>query len=179
MIIRALGPQDWRAYAQIRLRALADSPEAFGSTLAREQLFTETDWRARLGSPVLLAEEDGLGVALAGLYRNNDDRNNDDRDSDERDGDASARLWGVWTEPSARGRGHASALLDALFAGDPAVADGAPVELEVNLANTAARRLYERHGFLATGERRPLRPDSDQLVERMVRGPVVVAPAPS
>ncbi len=164
--IRALGPQDWRAYAQIRLRALADSPEAFGSTLAREQLFTETDWRARLGSPVLLAEEDRLAVAMAGLYRNNDDRDSDDI----------ARLWGVWTEPSARGRGHASALLDALFANDPAVADGAPVELEVNLANAAARRLYERHGFLATGERRPLRPDSDQLVERMVRGPVAISP---
>ena len=59
----------------------------------------------------------------------------------------------MWTDPSARGRGVASALLEAAitFAGD------APVFLSVTETNETARRLYERRGFVATGLTEPLR----------------------
>lgn len=36
-IIRGLKEQDWNLYKEVRLRALKDSPDAFGSTFDNEQ----------------------------------------------------------------------------------------------------------------------------------------------
>jgi hypothetical protein len=63
--LRRLGPDDWEAFREIRLRSLADSPDAFGSTSAREQEFTEDDWRRRLGGPVYAVTDPGP-VAVGG-----------------------------------------------------------------------------------------------------------------
>ena len=46
--VQSVGPEDWAAVREIRLRALADSPSAFASTLDREEAMAECDWRARL-----------------------------------------------------------------------------------------------------------------------------------
>jgi ribosomal protein S18 acetylase RimI-like enzyme len=39
--------------------------------------------------------------------------------------------------------------------------------VQVNVANPGARAFYERYGFVATGELKPLRPGSDQRIELM------------
>lgn len=41
-------PEQWPAVKKIRLRALADSPRAFGSTLAREVAFEDQRWQGRV-----------------------------------------------------------------------------------------------------------------------------------
>ena len=64
---RRLGPDDWEVFREIRLRSLADSPDAFGSTLEREQAFTEADWRRRLRGPVYAVTDPGP-VAVGGLF---------------------------------------------------------------------------------------------------------------
>ena len=46
--IRAARPADWQIAKAVRLRALADSPAAFGSTLARELVFDDAEWQARV-----------------------------------------------------------------------------------------------------------------------------------
>src|SRR6185312_1257132 len=38
--LHALAPDDWESFRDIRLRSLADSPDAFGSTWERERAFT-------------------------------------------------------------------------------------------------------------------------------------------
>jgi ribosomal protein S18 acetylase RimI-like enzyme len=143
--VRRLGPDDWDAFREIRLRSLADSPDAFGSTLDREQEFTEDDWRRRLSGPVYAVTDPGP-VAVGGLF----------------DKEGVFHVWGMWTDPAHRGRGHARRILDALIAPD------ADAVLDVNVTNAPARAAYERYGFVATGRFEPLRPGSDQRMERLV-----------
>jgi ribosomal protein S18 acetylase RimI-like enzyme len=144
--LRRLGPDDWQDFRDIRLRSLADSPDAFGSTLAREQGFTEVDWRRRLTGPVYVVL-DPAPVAVGGIFDNH----------------GTPHVWGMWTDPGHRGRGHARAILDAL------IPPGTAAQLDVNITNRDARAMYERYGFVGTGELEPLRPGSEQRIELMVR----------
>jgi ribosomal protein S18 acetylase RimI-like enzyme len=143
--LRRLGPDNWQDFREIRLRSLADSPDAFGSTLEREQGFTEEDWRRRLSGPVCAVYDPGP-VAVAGVF----------------DNDGVLYVWAMWTDPAHRGRGHARALLDAL------IPDGTAAQLDVNVSNDGARAAYERYGFVGTGRLEPLRPGSEQRIELMV-----------
>lgn len=147
--LRRLGPDDWEVLRDIRLRALAESPDAFGSTLDRERDFDEKEWRRRLVRPVFAVLDDDRPVAMAGAFTD----------------EGRLQVWGMWTDPDHRGRGHSRALLDALLGA--AVADGRPVSLHVNTANPVARAAYESYGFVPTGELEPLRPGSEQRIELM------------
>jgi predicted GNAT family acetyltransferase len=143
--LRRLGPDDWETYREIRLAALADSPDAFGSTLERERELGEDGWRRRLTGPVYVVE-DPRPVAVGGIF----------------DNAGTPHVWGMWTHPEHRGRGHARRILDAL------IPPGTPAQLDVNITNGGARVAYERYGFVGTGEVEPLRPGSDQQIELMV-----------
>jgi hypothetical protein len=48
--IRRFAPHEWSVYRDLRLTALADSPDAFGRTLAEEQDRTDAEWANRLES---------------------------------------------------------------------------------------------------------------------------------
>ena len=97
--VRRVGPDDWEAWRDIRLRSLRDSPDAFGSTYEREAPFTEALWRERLTQgPRVLVLEDGEPVALGGGFPV----------------DAGLMVFGMWTDPAHRGRGHARAILDVV-----------------------------------------------------------------
>jgi ribosomal protein S18 acetylase RimI-like enzyme len=143
--VRRLGPDDWEDFRRIRLAALADAPDAFGSTLEREEAFGEDDWRRRLGGPVYVVD-DPRPVAVGGIFDNT----------------GTPHVWGMWTDPAHRGRGHAHRILDAL------IPPGTHAQLDVNITNGNARGVYERYGFVATGEVEPLRPGSEMLIELMV-----------
>jgi ribosomal protein S18 acetylase RimI-like enzyme len=142
--VRRIGPDDWEILRDIRLRSLADSPDAFGSTLEREQTSTEADWRRRASGSVVVVLDPGP-VSVGGLF----------------DNDGVGHVWGMWTDPVHRRRGHARAILDTLIP-----AEG-PVQLHVNVANPGARRTYEGYGFVGSGVLEPLRPGSDQRIELM------------
>jgi GNAT superfamily N-acetyltransferase len=143
--LRRILPDDWETFRGIRLRSLAESPDAFGSTLERERGFTEDDWRQRLTGPVYVVLDPGP-VSVGGLF----------------DDAGVPRVWGMWTDPTHRGRGHARAILHALLPAD------AEAQLHVNTANAVARAAYEAYGFVGTGAIEPLRPGSEQTMELMV-----------
>jgi ribosomal protein S18 acetylase RimI-like enzyme len=155
--IERLGPDDWRAFREIRLRALADAPTAFSVMLGEAERHPEAHWRARLGQgdPVLAVRDEHALVAMGGGWRPPEDR---DR----------MMVWGMWTAPEARGRGHARALL-AWLVEDARTRGARTVELHVTEGNDGARRLYESCGFVATGEWEPLREGSGLRIDLLRR----------
>ncbi len=50
--VRRIGADEWSAFREVRLAALAESPAAFGSTLEREIAFDDDVWQERVTSDV-------------------------------------------------------------------------------------------------------------------------------
>ncbi|MFJ2520655.1 GNAT family N-acetyltransferase [Cellulosimicrobium cellulans] len=162
-------PDDWRDLRDVRLRALADAPSAFGSTLAREVAFPDDVWHERAaqgrtllarsapdgGGPAGHDRSPGPVVGLAAVVPSPDDP-------------TVAELVSVWVDPGARGTGVAAALLRSA---GPLVAElGArTLALWVTTTNDPALRLYERAGFAPTGETKPLPSDPRVAELRMAR----------
>jgi hypothetical protein len=70
--VRAFSADEWRIYRDLRLRALADSPDAFGSILAEETSRLDAQWARHLASSTdsrvhlpLVAEVRGERIGLA------------------------------------------------------------------------------------------------------------------
>src|SRR5689334_23066876 len=144
--VRQLRPQEWRAWRDLRLRALADAPEAFGETLAHAQARTDEGWRefaARPDVAQLVVEHGGAPAGMAAVVIDADDP-------------ARADLYAMWVAPEARGRGLGRALVDAALRWSRG---RAALELTLGVAEgaEAARALYLACGFRETGADRPLR----------------------
>lgn len=155
--VRRLVPDEWPVWRDIRLLALADTPSAFGSSLAREQKFGEADWRLRLSPDNGMAAVAMLGDRVVGAIGGYTPP----------DADA-VLLVAMWVHPGARGRGVADVLVPDVLAW--ARENGwSRVELRVADGNVAARRLFERHGFVATGRRDTLESDATVGTESLVR----------
>jgi GNAT superfamily N-acetyltransferase len=145
VMVREVAAADWQALRDIRLEALREAPEAFGSTFAREAAFGEADWQRRISRggnflgylPEASASEP---VGLIGGYREEPE---------------AVELVSMYVRPMARGRGVGEALIATVI--DWAAArNAASVHLWVTETNKPARLLYERCGFALTGERQPL-----------------------
>jgi ribosomal protein S18 acetylase RimI-like enzyme len=149
VVVTRLDPDDWAVLRAARLAALADAPEAFGSTTARELAFDEAEWRRRIStSPSFVAWRPGEPVGLVSVVNRA-----------VVGGQGSTEGWelvSMWVSPTARGTGAAellaSAVLDAVRA---ARADR--VTLWVADDNARARAFYLRFGFTPTGARQEFR----------------------
>jgi GNAT superfamily N-acetyltransferase len=157
MEIMWLGAGDEDRYREVRLRALADAPQAFASTFERENGFSRDVWTSRLTSDsavYLLAVDDGRAVGTASGR------------IEEQPG--TAQLLGMWVAPEARGRGVGQALIEMIV--DWARGRGMErLGLWVTEANDPARALYEKSGFLPTGQRQPLPSDTSIMEAKLVR----------
>ena len=143
VLVRATVLDDWQAMRDIRLEALRDAPDAFGSTYARDAAFEPAEWHRRAtrdGS--FFAFIPGLAepAGLAGGY-------------EEEPG--VVELISMFVRPRARGHGVGEALVDAVAAW-ARNRKATSVHLWVTESNKPALRLYERCGFTVTPERQPL-----------------------
>jgi GNAT superfamily N-acetyltransferase len=157
VVVRVLTGGDWPRWREIRLRALNDAPDAFGSTYQREAGFTEELWRGRLEDPAsvsVLALDGDEPVAMGAGFP---------------DAPGLLHVVAMWVAPEARGRRLSHAVLRAVEAW--ALERGLGLHLDVNTANAAGRRSYEAYGFVGTGDTHPLRDGSAQVCERMVLPP--------
>jgi GNAT superfamily N-acetyltransferase len=142
--IKAAGPSDWEASKAIRLRALADSPDVFESTLEQEAAFDDNAWIYRLeGAHQLIAWDDDEPVGTVTGLPNGD-------------------MVAVWVAPEYRGTGLSDRLVNELAEWGRA-AGLAELRIWVVDGNEAGRRLYERTGFMPNGEAAVMR---DGIAER-------------
>jgi len=140
--VRRLQPEDYQLIRTIRLRSLTLEPTAFGSTLEREAMFSDDDWRQRLApdaSPhFVTVDDDGVPTGMVvGAVDSEHPR--------------VAHLFAMWVDGHARGSGAADVLVGEVKRW--AAAQGcAELQLRVTEGNTRAERMYRRHGFERTGQ---------------------------
>jgi ribosomal protein S18 acetylase RimI-like enzyme len=160
LTVAAAGPDRWRQARALRLAALADTPDAFASTLEEAAVDGADRWRDRLAgtdATTLLAEVVGpdgdqpVGVGMALVAP-----------ATEHPGGRG--LYGVWVAPWVRGRGVGDALVSAAV-GRAREAGACHLVLDVGDHNAPAAALYARHGFVATGARSALPPPRPHVTE--------------
>lgn len=148
--VRRIRFDEWEALRELRLRALADSPLAFGSTLAAERDQPAEFWQnhARRGAvdgsraTYVVVDERG---ALRGLATGAVDK----------DATSLAHLYSMYVDPPLRRGGFGRQLLALIC--DWARAGGMHrVILNVTETNAGAIRFYESCGFVPTGRKQPL-----------------------
>jgi GNAT superfamily N-acetyltransferase len=150
--VRRCGADDWAGLRAIRLEALSDTPDAYGSTYEENARWSDRQWKnAATNRLYYLAERDGavVGMVSGGLN----------------DGYPGTRwLYGMYVTPSERGTGTAALLVRVVD--DWASAEGVDeVYLHVTMSIARARAFYEKVGFRATGEE--IRMDRDPSLTLM------------
>ena len=156
--IRPFEKHEWALYRDLRLRALSDAPDAFGSTYREARRRPDAAWISYLDFDPMF--ERPLVAAVdrcpAGLVWGHIDADHPD----------TAHVFQMWVAPEFRKQRLGAMLLDDVIGWATQYAVERVV-LSVTCANSAARRLYERAGFLPDGEPEPLRPESDLCVQPM------------
>ena len=158
--VREFLPYEWRTYRELRLRSLADSPDAFGSTFASEGSRPDSEWIERLRSGCdaetdlpLIAEWGSQPIGLAwGRFPDPDEREK-------------AHLFQMWVDPDFRCRGAGSTLLKRVV--EWATEMSASFLLLGVTCGSPAVRLYARAGFEAAGGPSPMREDSSVMGQPM------------
>ncbi|MGJ7488593.1 GNAT family N-acetyltransferase [Variovorax sp. LT2P21] len=158
--VRPAEQNEWRIYRDVRLRALLDAPNAFGSTYEAEASRTDEMWAARIAVAIASGQDRVFfarsGENVCGLTwckLSNDQR-------------MVVNVFQMWVDPASRGMGAARALVRAAI--DWAECVGAcRVCLDVAAAEAPAMRLYVACGFRPAGEMEPLRENSALMVQPM------------
>jgi ribosomal protein S18 acetylase RimI-like enzyme len=151
-------PENAMTFKSVRLRALQDSPSAFGSTYAREVHLTDEEWilrthkwKGQVGIGFLAMDDQGdsaCGMVCSFL---------DDHDTTQAD------LISMWTAATHRQQGVGRLLVNAVE--DWARSRGAGTLLLMVTSNNApAIAFYERLGFSKTGLTKPY-PNNPDLFE--------------
>jgi len=143
-MIRQVLRDDWERLRDVRLRALAEDPEAFLETHAEASAFPDELWKARATPAAdrssFVVERDGRFDGLVSCFVADDP--------------ATVFLVAMWVAPELRGTGNARALVERVV--DWAGRHGAArVCLSVEPENDRAARLYEKCGFVETRDPPP------------------------
>ncbi|KAL7915539.1 acyl-CoA N-acyltransferase [Trichoderma velutinum] len=142
--LRTLSANDWEAWRAVRLTALANAPEAFGSGLNDWANAPESRWRSRLSirnaidlvsyEVNVTGGERAVGMATGVPM-----------------GNGCAEIISMWVDPSFRGRGIASSLIGKIASW--AVKSGfSELRLAVRPDNATALLVYQHNGFIVSDE---------------------------
>lgn len=145
--IVTLHPDDWKLYRGLRLESLQESPQAFSGSLEKEEKFTEKEWREKLEranslkNRLLFAKFEGKVVGfLSALI------------GDSPKLEHFVLIDAMYVSESARRKGVAKKLVEALLEEIKAHSEVIKVQLAVTAEQKAAVSLYEGFGFKIVGE---------------------------
>lgn len=155
LLIQTIQSSDATTLKDIRLRALKDSPNAFGSVYEEEANQPASFWQGLIDG--LQPDSGNIGLFLmkqtdpVGLIFGFDR------------GQETASLGGMWIDPAFRQLGYASTLIQTII--DWARQSGKTyIQLWHVEGNMAAERLYEKCGFHPTGICQPLPGREDHMI---------------
>lgn len=155
--VSELRPDEWQRLRDLRLAALAESPENLSGNLEEEKAFTEVQWREGFKKlTYLVASIDGVDVGMINV--------------ENLKGDFGATCWlgGLWLNPKYRGQGVARALFDYM----DSVAkekDWLVQGLGVMENNANAIVAFEKFGFVQKGEPQESRGKPGYFYYRMIK----------
>ncbi|GAB3458279.1 GNAT family N-acetyltransferase [Kineococcus endophyticus] len=157
---------EWERWRDLRLRMLADTPEAYAETLETARTLDEAEWRFRVrrtwlpGSFTVVGVEEAGGsadrwVGTMGAY------------TDPVEG---VFLVSVFVDPAHRGGGLADRLLTEVLAWARTAPGASGMKLHVHERNVRAQAFYRRRGFVENGLRVPyvLDPTEEELEMELV-----------
>lgn len=159
-IVRPFEASEWPLYKTLRLRALVESPDAFGSTFAVEALRTDEQWAERL----TIASTSGQDLPLIAL--SNGEPAGLTWAKVEAANPTNVNLFQMWVAPEHRGQGIGRMLLDAAIHW-ARQRSSAWLSLGVTCADTPALHLYRNAGFVIVGAPEPLRDGAELQVQNM------------
>ena len=163
-----LEPEEWQGYRILRLEALQNDPQAFGSSYQEYVRKPDSYWQGRLEDAaegkkdwLLFAKENDRLIGMVGAFI-----------KDEED---VAEIISLYVTKDARGKGVSkllmSGLLHELEHNTPVV----KVKLSVNIEQLAAVRLYESFGFVVAGQENARLGDGkiheEYIMERVIKSP--------
>lgn len=148
-------------FRDTRLRALQDTPTAFGSTYAREARLSDEEWLARADhwnggrSSALLALDSRRPCGIIGCFLDRDDS-------------ARAHLVSMWVSSSHRRRGVGRVLVRAVLDWARAM-QARDLFLTVTSNNDTAILFYQAQGFSFTGRTVPYPNDAELCEYEMIK----------
>ena len=170
--LRAISAEDKDLYRETRLRALQDTPSAFGSTYAREAAFTDAEWQQRTANLAsgravgYLALDLGIDVDLAcGLIAA--------LPSEEIPN--CFTVVSMWVAPTHRRLGVGTLLIDRIKKWAES-RNAHELRLMVTGNNPSAMDFYLRNGFHPTGHTGPY-PNDPAVFEHEMRCPLTYTQA--
>jgi ribosomal protein S18 acetylase RimI-like enzyme len=147
----------------VRLRALQDTPSAFGSTYAKESQLTDADWIVHANnwngerSILFLAMDAEAAIGIAGSHL-------------DQENPTLAYLISMWTAPSHRQQGVGRLLVNQVISWAH-LRKALTLELKVTSSNEPAIAFYQRLGFTLTGRTKPY-PNDPALTEYEMARPL-------
>ena len=160
-VIRILTESDAEEFRALRLRALREEPESFGSSEAEFAAIPLDDVAKRLASDDDAFVLGALAPTLIGAvgFRRREGAKRRHK----------GLIWGVYVAPERRGQGVARSLMRAAIARASALPGLECLSLMVGLRNEAARNLYLSMGFSSYGvDRRAIKLGGEYLDEDLM-----------
>ncbi len=150
--VRLFTPDEWPLYKHIRLLALQTDPQVFGSNYAKESVDPDSRWQAGVADPAkvgIFGVFDGAAlIGMTGTALLRDDPAGE-----------TAKLWGSWITPDARGRGISVPMYRARISWAQAHPTVRRIIVSHRQSNAASMYANQKHGFQKTHIEDHLWPD--------------------